>query len=254
MTYTIIIILIAFLIVCGIGATAVQQHNEKKAVEKREEVGRQKTIFEETEESIVAASQMPVSQYLITLLRKRSLNCLKAMYEHNQTADIRAKMDSTKKIIKSFDPNGPIPDHNSFQLPSSDKVIIKYIQAVKKLRMILRSEQAKGNVPPKMFAPEDKALESLQLRVNVETLAKRANDAIGNKMQGSARQYLEKAIGALSKHKPQSEYCVKRVQDLNSILNGLESSVKDNNLQQLMDEKSKDTQEIESLFAPKKKW
>lgn len=254
MTYTIIIILIAFLIVGGIAATAVQQHNERKEQEKREEIGRQKTIYEETEESIVAADQMPLSQFLIAVLRKRSLNCLKAMYEHNPTSDIKSKMEGTKKLIKSFDPNGPVPDQNSFQLPSSDKVIIKYIQAVKKLRMILRSEHAKGNLSPKMFAQEDKALESLQLRVNVETLSKRANDAINNKMQGSARQYIEKAIAALSKHKPQSDYCVQRKQELDTVLNSLESSVKDNNLQQLLAEKQKESAEIESLFAPKKKW
>jgi hypothetical protein len=254
MTYTIIIILIAFLIVGGIAATAVQQHNERKEQEKREEIGRQKTIFEETEESIVAADQMPLSQFLIAVLRKRSLNCLKAMYEHNPTPDIKSKMEGTKKLIKSFDPNGPVADQDSFQLPSSDKVIIKYIQAIKKLRMIIRSEHAKGNLSPKMFAQEDKALESLQLRVNVETLSKRATDAINNKMQGSARQYIEKAIAALSKHKPQSDYCVQRKQELETILNGLESSVKDNNLQQLLAEKQKESAEIESLFAPKKKW
>ena len=254
MTYTIIIILIAVLIVCGIGATAVQQHNERKETEKREEIGRQKIIFEETEESIVAASQMPLSQFLIAVLRKRSLNCLKTMYEFNPTPDIKAKMESVKKAIKAFDPNGPLPDQDSFQLPASDKVIIKYIQAVKKLRMILRSEHAKGTLSPKMFAQEDKALESLQLRVNVETLSKRANDALTNKMQGSARQYVEKAILALSKHKPQSEYCVKRKQELEVMLGGLESSVKDNNLQQLLEEKEKENKEIESLFAPKKKW
>lgn len=254
MTYTIIIILIAFLIVGGIAATAVQQHNERKQAEKREEIGRQKMIFEETEESIVAASQMPVSSFLIAVLRKRSLNCLKAIYEHNQTSEVKSKMDTTKKLIKSFDPNALVPDQNTFQLPASDKVIINYIQAVKRLRMIIRSEHAKANLTPKMFAQEDKSLESLQLRVNVETLAKRANDAISNRMQGSARQYIEKSILALSKHKPQSEYCIKRKQELNDILNGLETSVKDNNLQQLMDEKESENREIESLFAPKKKW
>ena len=254
MTYTIIIILIAFLIVGGIAATAVQQHNERKEQEKREEVGRQKTIFEETEESIAAAGEMPVSQYLIAVLRKRALNCLKAMYEHNPTPEIKARIEGMKKNLKSFDPNAPIPDQNSFQLPASDKVIIKYIQAVKKLRMILRSEHAKGQISPKMFAQEDKSLESLQLRVNVETLAKRANDAISNKMQGSARQYIEKAVAALAKHKPQTEYCARRKKELEQILNGLESSVKDNNLQQLLAEKEKESKEIESLFAPKKKW
>jgi hypothetical protein len=38
------------------------------------------------------------------------------------------------------------------------------------------------------------------------------------------------------------------------MLNGLEMNVKDNNLKQLMAEQEKESKEIESLFAPKKKW
>lgn len=254
MTYTIIIILIAVLIVCGIAATAMQQHNERKAAEKREEVTKQRTIYEETEESIVAAAQMPVSQLLIAILRKRSLNCLKAIHEHNPSAEIVNKIEGVKTAIKSIDINEKTPDQSAFSLPTSDKVIIKYIQAVKKLRQILRAESNKGNITPKLFAQEDKALECLQLRVNVETLHKRANDAISTNMQGSARQYIAKAISALEKHKPKSDYTTQKAAELEQILGGLESTVKDQNLQKLMAEKEKENEEISELFAPKKKW
>ncbi|MGB3725137.1 MAG: hypothetical protein WA981_05645 [Glaciecola sp.] len=254
MTYTIIIILIAFLIVCGIAATAIQQHNERKETEKREEVSKQRSIFDETEESIVAATQMPVSQLLIAILRKRSLNCLKSIYEHNPSPDVKSKIDGLKQAIKNIDPAEPAPDQNQFRLPSSDKVIIKYIQAVKKLRQIVRSEHTKGNISQKLFAQEDKSLESLQLRVNIETLAKRAQDAVATNMQGSARQYLEKALNALNNHKPQTEYTQQKKAELEASLNGLESSVKDQNLKTLLAEKQKESEEIEELFAPKKKW
>lgn len=254
MTYTIVIILITFLIVCGIAATAIQQYNEKKANEKREEVSRQKTVYEETEESIVAALQMPVSKFLIVLMKKRSLNALRIIAEYNPSSDISTKIEEIKKSIKGIDENEPAPDQNQFTLPKSDKVIIKYIQAVKKLRIILRSEQAKGNINPKQFAQEEKELANLQLRVNVETLNKRAVDAIANKMQGSARQYFEKAINALGAHKPQNEYTKSRKAELADMLSSLENNVKDNNLKQLLADKEKESQEIESLFGPKKKW
>lgn len=254
MTYTIIIILIAFLIVCGIAATAVQTHNERKEANKREEISRQRVIYDETEESIVAALQMPVSQMLIALMRTRSLNCLKTIAEHHSTSEINAKIDEIQKIIKNIDVEKPAPDHNTFKLPKTDKVIIKYIQAVKKLRVILRSENSKGNVDPAIFAKEEKALASLQLRVNVETLNKRAEDAIANKMQGSARQYLEKAINALNNHKPQNSYSTARKEELQELLNNLEMSVKDSNLQKVMADKEQENTEIDSLFAPKKKW
>ncbi len=254
MTYTIIIILIAFLIVCGIAATAVQQHNERKETEKREEVSRQKQIFEETEEAILAASQMPISQVTIAILRKRALNALKTMYEYNPTPDVISRIDEGKKVLKNMDLKSPAPNQNSFTLPDSDKIIIKYIQAVKRIRNLLRSENAKGNVPPKLFAQEDKAVESLQLRVNVETLHKRAADAIKTQLQGSARQYLEKAISALKKHKPPSDYTQKRLKELEELKGSLENSVKDSNMQNLIDAKHADSEEIDELFAPKKKW
>lgn len=254
MTYTIIIILIAFLIVCGIGATAVQQFNERKATEKREEVSRQRTIYEETEESIVAALQMPVSQQLIALMRQRSVTALMAISEHSPTPELKSKIEDLHKMIKAIDVEKPAPDQNTFTLPKTDKVIIKYIQAVKRLRVILRSEYAKGNITPKLFAQEEQALASLQLRVNVETLAKRASDAVANSMQGSARQYIEKAINALNNHKPQCDYTNTRRPELEEMRKNLEMNVKDNNLKQLLAEKEKESAEIESLFAPKKKW
>lgn len=103
MTYTIIIILIAFLIVCGIGATAVQQFNERKAELKREELSRQRVVYEETEESIVAALQMPVSQLLIALMHQRSINALKAIYAHSQTAELESKINDIKNSLKGID-------------------------------------------------------------------------------------------------------------------------------------------------------
>lgn len=125
---------------------------------------------------------------------------------------------------------------------------------MKKLRIILRSEYAKENITPKLFAQEETALCALQLRVNVETLMKRAQEAVTKDMQGSARQYIEKGITALIKHKPQNDYTAQRKIELESMKNGLELNVKDNNLKQLMAEKEKESKEIESLFAPKKKW
>lgn len=254
MTYTIIIILIAFLIVCGIAATAIQQFNEGKATEKREEVSRQRTIYDETEESIVAALQMPLSQLLIAVLRKRSLACLIAMHEYNPSPDIKNKIEAIKKMIAGIDITEPAPNQSVFILPKTDKIIIKYIQTVKKLRVLLRSEHAKGNITPKLFVQEESALASLQMRVNVETLMKRATDAVTGDMQGSARQYIEKGITALTNHKPQTDYTSARKKDLEAMLNGLEMNVKDNNLKQIMADKEKESKEIDSLFAPKKKW
>jgi hypothetical protein len=253
-TYSIIIILIAALIVAGIAASAVQQHNERKAAKKREEINRHRTILDETEMAVSAAQHMPVSKLLISILRKRTLGALIEIYEQNPSADLKAKVNELQKVIREIDVNEPVPDQSNFKLPKSDKVIIKYIQAIKKLRMILRSERKKETITKEIFLREDKTLECLQLRVNIDTLLKRANDAVANSMQGSARQYLEKAIGALAKQTPQTEYTTSRAAELMEMLNGLESTLKDRNVQNIMAAKAKDKEDIDELFAPKKKW
>lgn len=255
MTYTIIIILIAFLIVCGIAGTAVQQHNEKKNAEKRDEISKHRTIFEETEEAAAAATQMPLSQLLIAILKKRSLQSLKALNEQMPSNDIYAKIEDLKTTINTIKIDAPAPDQNKFVLPKTDKAIIKYIQCVKKLRSIVRSEFKNNNISQKVFAQEDKALERLQLRINAETLHKRAQDATGMNMQGSARQYLEKAITALTKHKPQDDYTTAKREELNNMLKSFESAVKDMNYKQVLEQKQKEANEdLDNLFGPKKKW
>lgn len=248
-----IIILIVVLILAGIAASAIQQHKERKEAELRDEMARQKSIIDDTESAITLAGQMPVSQQLIALLHKRILNALKQSLESNPQPDTKQRIADITAVIKNIDETEPAPDLSTFRLPQSDKVIIKYIQAIKKLRVILRSENQKGNVPPKVFTAEDKTLEKLQLRVNVETLGKRANDAIRTNMQGSAKQYVEKAIGALKKQNPQDEYTTSRAAEFEQMLSGIDSAAAKNIITQAQagEEKKED---IDSLFAPKKKW
>jgi type II secretory pathway pseudopilin PulG len=254
MSYTIVILLIAILIIAGISASAVQQHKERKETQKREEISRQRAIIEETESALTAAGQMPVSQQLIAVLIKRIYNAIKSSLEKSPNPDLKQRLGEMAANLKNIDISEAAPDQSTFKLPASDKNIIKYIQAVKKLRVILRSEQGKGNITPKVFAFEDKNLERFQLRINVETLGKRAHDAMGTGMQGSARQYLEKAVNALNAHKPQDEYTHKRIDDFTKILNSLESAMKEANLAKVAAEKAKESEEIDELFAPKKKW
>lgn len=253
-TYIIIIVLIAALIVAGIAASAVQQHNERKATSKREEINRLRAILDETEIAVGAAQKMKLSKRLISILRKRSLSALIEIYEQNPSNDLKGKVSELQKSIREIKIDEPAPDQSAFELPKSDKVIIKYIQAIKKLRVILRSEYKKGNISIEEFKVEEEALERLQLRVNIETLHKRAADAVTNGMQGSARQYLEKALSALAKQKQTSAYIDAKRQEITAMLDGLESTLKDKNVQNILDEKAKEKEEIDTLFAPKKKW
>lgn len=252
-SYPIIIALIVLLILGAIAASAIQQNNERKAAATRDELARQKSIIEETESAINLAAQMPVSQQLVSVLYKRMLKALTQTKDANSANEIKQRISDTATLLKNIDVTEPAPDLNTFRLPNSDKVIIKYIQAIKKLRMILRSENQKGNVSPKVFSTEDKTLEKLQLRVNAETLAKRANDALRTSMEGSARQYIEKAIAALAKHSPQDDYTKSRTAEFKAMLEKIDKRAATTAAQaNAADGQNKE--DIDSLFAPKKKW
>jgi type II secretory pathway pseudopilin PulG len=254
--YTVVILLIAIVIIAGISASAVQQHKERKETQKREEVSRQRAIINETDNALTAARQMPVSQQLIAIISRRIHNSLKKSLQQSPNPNLKQRLSDTTNSIKSIDISQPTPDHSAFKLPDNDKAIIKYIQAVKRLRVILRSEHGKGNITPKVFSAEDKSLERLQLRVNVETLNKRACDSLDANMQGSARQYLEKAVNAMKAHKPQDDYTTARTAELEAILIDLAEAMKQSNLEQIAVEKDKekDSEDIDQLFGPKKKW
>jgi hypothetical protein len=254
--YTVVILLIVIFIIAGIFASAVQQHKERKQSQKREEVSRQRAIINQADSALTAALQMPISQQLIAIISRRIHNSLKKSLQQSPNPDLKQRLSDTTNSIKNIDITEQTPDHNTFKLPDNDKAIIRYIQAVKRLRVILRSEQGKGNITPKVFSTEDKSLERLQLRVNVETLDKRASDAISVNMQGSARQYLEKAVNALKAHKPQDDYTTSRTVELEGMLIALAETMKQSNLEQIAvkKDKVKDSGDIDQLFGPKKKW
>ena len=79
--FTIIIILIVVLIIAAIFINAFQQHKAKMDADRRAELSKQKNIIDETENVLMASSNMPVSGKLMQILQIRVLNALKTMQE-----------------------------------------------------------------------------------------------------------------------------------------------------------------------------
>ena len=105
-----------------------------------------------------------------------------------------------------------------------------------------------------MFSEEDKQLERLQLKVNVETLIKRGRTAQSTNMLGSARQYYEKAKLALENQTVQDEYTSSKLATLNSWLHEIQSDLKSVNEKDRARKQEEERDELDELFAPKKKW
>ncbi|GGW88369.1 hypothetical protein [Alteromonas halophila] len=252
--FTIIIILIVLLVVAAIFINAYQQHRAKLEAERRAEAAKQRTIVDETENVIMACANMPVSQRLMAILHQRVLNALKVIHDLNKTAETKQRIKDASEQTSPEDADDKIPSLNEFTLPDSDKLIIQYIQAVKKLRVVLRSEHSRNRIDTKTYVEEERHLERLQLKINVETLVKRANSALAANMLGSARQYFEKAINALENQSNPDEYTSSRLATLKESLSDIQDNLKSVNAQDRARKKEEERDELDELFAPKKKW
>ncbi|WJG11008.1 hypothetical protein [Aliiglaciecola sp. LCG003] len=255
MIFPIIIILIVSLVVVAIVVNALQQHREKIEAEKRTEIAKQKSVIDETENVLSAIDTIPVSAKLISILQIRVLNALKVIYQLNPSMpDIKQRLKQCQDRVKAIDMGAPTPTQENFTLPDSDKLVIRYIQVVKKFRVLLRSEHAKGKVDSQTFTQEDRVMAALQLRVNVETLVKRGNAALQSNMLGSARQYFEKAIAALESQNQPDQYNQERRVQLADQLKSIQENLRNANAKDRAKKQEEERDELDELFAPKKKW
>ncbi len=255
MLLTIVIILIVVLVILAILVNAFQQHREKIEAEKRTEIAKQKSVIDDTEDVLMASSEIPISPQLIGIMHTRIKNALRIIYELNpSTPEIRQRLRDAEDKEKSYSTDAPAPSQDNFTLPDNDKLIIQCIQAIKKLRILLRSEHSKGKVDTQSFMTEDKRLGKLQLRVNVDTLTRRGQGALKTNMLGSARQYFEKAMAALNSQTEVDEFITQRKAILQNQLNQIQDSLRNANASDRARRSDAERNELDELFAPKKKW
>ena len=118
----------------------------------------------------------------------------------------------------------------------------------------MRSEHSKGRVDSQIFAAEDKRLEKLQLRINIESQIKRGLSARSASMVGSARQYFEKAYATLSAVTYSDEYVNAKRQEVEAYLEEISTELKASNATALKKKAEAEQDDLDVLFAPKKKW
>ena len=254
MLLTLIITLVVALIVIAIIVNAIQQHKERLASLKRAEFSKFRTMLEDTEELIVNSANVPLSPAISQMLLKRIAFTLKAMVELEPGArDIKQRLQETEKRLTDT-PGDNSSFTDSVTLPDNDQALIGMIKGIKKLRTVLRAEHARGNVDTQMVIQEDRRLEVLQLRINVESQIKRGNQARSNNMLGSARQYFEKALTALTNTPHQDDYALTRKSEVIQALQDIATQLKEGNLRDRERKEEKENKDLDELFAPKRKW
>ncbi len=248
-----VIVLIVALVILAVVINSIQQHKEKVESEKRAELTKQRMIIDESEELLLAAGQLPISKELSMIIHQRLLSALEICKEINPSMlEVGQRIKDTRERIDALQTQTGSGESIAEQvtIPENDKQIILVLQGLKKLRSLLRNENAKGKVDTHLFMTEDKRLARAQLTINVETMIKRGRHAMENGMLGSARQYFEKANRSLSEQVEADEYVTARKQLVEESLYHIKDNLRSTNRPRPADTND----DLDELFAPKKKW
>jgi hypothetical protein len=125
------------------------------------------------------------------------------------------------------------------------------LKLVKRLRDTIRSEHNKGRFDTQAFVIENARLETIQIRINIENVIKRANDAMTRGQPGTAIQLLKKGIDVLSTKN--DTYSNQAREKLQTMFDELEQRRQQKQSLEVKEERERDN-DMEALFGEKKKW
>lgn len=253
----VIIGLIVALIIIVVVVNAIQQHKEKIEQEKRARVAKHKAIIDETEELILLLALLPDNPILVSILNARSHNAALQMKQimpeqkdiASRVQELESRLKASQDLLKNY-----TPKEENFTLPDNEQQLVQILQCIKKLRIILKSEQSKGALDSQLFSKEDARLNTMQLRINIESLLKRGNAAYSKEMLGSARQYYEKALQTISSHGASNEYTVAKKDEIETKLEEITTQLKSTNAKDREKKAKSEEDDLDMLFQPKKKW
>ncbi|ATL92873.1 DNA repair protein [Aeromonas sobria] len=254
MILTLVLLSIGALLFLVIAYNVVQQYKQKAEADKRHAVARHKTVADETEEVLLNVNLVPFSKNMVLLLQHRILDAYRAIAQVMPNNQIKQRIADVQTQIKNVQENYSPHDEGHFKTPESDRQAIQMLQLVKKMRAVLRVEHNKGKIDPQGFAQEERRLELMQLKINISNLIKRAMDAQIQGQFGTCRQLYTKGLAAISNVGDKDPYLVAREEDMRQGLKALDEQQQQNSAQDLQNIKDKETDELDVLFQPKKKW
>lgn len=254
MNIGLIIALVGLLLILVIGYNVMLQYNTKLEMSRRQESSRYIAIIDATEDLIGNAHHLPFSQDLLICLNQRILDSLESMHELDpKSKQLGQRIENMKSQIIQLKENYTGGESTTFKIPTSDKQAIVMLKLVKRLRDTIRSEHNKGRFNTQAYVAENARLETIQLRINIENVIKRTNEAMVRGQAGTARQLLKKGIDVLT---PKNDAYSNQARDkLQVMLSELESSSKNKSADELLAQESKERDsDMEALFGEKKKW
>ena len=254
MNIGLIIALVAVLLVLVLGYNIMLQYKVKVEATKRQESARCLALIDATEELIANAHHIPFSKELLLCLNNRILDCLESMKELDpKNKNVAQRIEQMKIQINQITESYHSPESTTFKVPTSDKQAIIMLKLVKRLRDTVRSEHNKGRMDTQTYVVESARLETIQLRINIENVIKRSNDAITRGQPGTALQLLKKGLDVLSTKN--DNYSIQAREKLQKIHDNLEQRRQSRSAEELqaLEERQKES-DMEALFGEKKKW
>ncbi|WP_094751946.1 DNA repair ATPase [Psychromonas sp. CD1] len=261
MLYTIIFILVGLLLFVLIGYNIIQQYRQKIDTERRLATSKQRAIIAEVDELLLQATNMPFSQSLLLILQHRIKNALifmlKTSSERSVSVAIQNHLSNTNLQIKELQKSYTPPDESIFKTPQSDREALVLLQIAKKIRAVLRSEHAKGKVSTQNFVVEDRRLEMMQLKINIENSLKKIYDSKNSHQYGSANQMINKLIIILSSMADKDSYLSSKETQLIKLRSEIKKALHEKNdkkLQEIKEREAEKKNDIDFIFQEKKKW
>jgi hypothetical protein len=253
MSIGLIIALVAILLLMVLGYNIMLQYKMKAASARRQESARYVAVIDATEQLISNAHHIPFSKELLVCLNNRILDALVSMYELDpKNKTLGQRIEDMKKQIANLQNNKGNAESTSFKIPSNDKQAIVMLKLVKRLRDVIRTEHNKGRFDTQTYVAENARLESIQVRINIESVIKRANEAMTRGQPGTAIQLLKKGIDVLSsKNDAYSKQALERLQ---TMYDELEQNRKQKQAPGQEQEQKERSDDFEVLFGDKKKW
>ncbi|CAM3556417.1 hypothetical protein VA7868_00983 [Vibrio aerogenes CECT 7868] len=254
MSIGLIITLVGLLLFLVLGYNMMLQYKIKVDAAKKHESARYIAIIDATEELIGNAHHIPFSKALLVCLNNRILDALQSMHELDpKNKPLSQRVQDMQRQVKHLKENHPDKDSTAFKVPSSDKQAIVMLKLVKRLRDTIRTEHNKGRFDTQAYVNENARLETMQIRINIENVIKRAKDSINRGQAGTATQLIKKGIDVLSTRN--DAYSVQAKGKLQDMLDELESKRQKTRAaeQQMQNENERDN-DIDALFGEKKKW
>ncbi|MCM2679773.1 hypothetical protein [Echinimonas agarilytica] len=213
----VVVALVVLLVVLMIVVNLVQQQKEKKETEKRQESVRQKAIIDETEEVMLLSSKIPMSSNVVSMLLNRIGNALQSWNRVAPTNDLKQRLKDIKKQQANIKTGYREIAEATFTIPDNEKHAVQMLQGIKKLRLLLRAEHNKGTVPPAIFVEEEKRIDRLMIRINLDNLVSRATSSLLTQQIGSCRQMLDKAEAIVASVAVPDDYVKSKIASINDM-------------------------------------